>query len=427
MFAQGQSSTNMYRPTGATLSPGAEYNPVNFSPNVNASGNDDTLQRIYSAANEDVEMKDDFFAALYLVLDTNVLIDHLDVIKRFNDDIERLRMPITIIIPSVLLSELDGLKKRESIGWFASRASAWILNKMKERRTVHVQARRETCGIDIRSYEVAHRNDTYIYDCCQFFARRGHVIFVSSDLNLHSTVDSINTDSVGRAELFADIVMILPDRKGWSSRALARKLADSGVKITGLQVEDRDPKYQRSRNTEEGRVIVLDQADDGDEDMMEVDDLSGQPEDNNAKVHALDALHFQVVDHFTLLLKDLAQRVRIQDGDTATDGSDHAPEYRRKEFSMWTVGDCLAYLSRKKRLPDCQPPLERFLRHPEPRQGTRKGKEWAKQQWVNVAAALAEIGAKWEDGAILGSVEYLRQETDTAFLIQPPSSSSSTQ
>lgn len=90
---------------------------------------DDTLQRIYSAANEDVEMKvslsrvvsrsgksrdvasesqDAFIPELYLVLDTNVLIDYLDVMKRFNEDIERLSLPITIIIPNVLLSELDG-------------------------------------------------------------------------------------------------------------------------------------------------------------------------------------------------------------------------------------------------------------------------------------------------------------------------------
>ena len=54
------------------------------------------------------ESQDAFIPELYLVLDTNVLIDYLDVIKRFNEDIERLSLPITIIIPNVLLSELDG-------------------------------------------------------------------------------------------------------------------------------------------------------------------------------------------------------------------------------------------------------------------------------------------------------------------------------
>ena len=54
------------------------------------------------------EPQDAFIPELYLVLDTNVLIDYLDVMKRFNEDIERLSLPITIIIPNVLLSELDG-------------------------------------------------------------------------------------------------------------------------------------------------------------------------------------------------------------------------------------------------------------------------------------------------------------------------------
>lgn len=54
------------------------------------------------------ELQDAFIPELYLVLDTNVLIDYLDVMKRFNEDIERLSLPITIIIPNVLLSELDG-------------------------------------------------------------------------------------------------------------------------------------------------------------------------------------------------------------------------------------------------------------------------------------------------------------------------------
>ena len=160
--------------------------------------------------------QDAFIPELYLVLDTNVLIDYLDVIKRFNEDIERLSLPITIIIPNVLLSELDGcalftsssallsrayvlsLKKREKIGWFASRASAWILNKMKERKTVHVQARGETCNTTIESHQRGRTNDMYIADCCRFFAMRKPVIFISGDVNLQTTVESINTDSVSR-------------------------------------------------------------------------------------------------------------------------------------------------------------------------------------------------------------------------------------
>lgn len=45
---------------------------------------------------------------LYLVFDTNALIDHLETFRDFSQDIERLRIDLKIIIPSVVLSELDG-------------------------------------------------------------------------------------------------------------------------------------------------------------------------------------------------------------------------------------------------------------------------------------------------------------------------------
>lgn len=54
---------------------------------------------------------------LYIVVDTNFLIDQLDVLKRFTKDLEDLStdpsfpaeaLGLKIIIPSVVLSELDG-------------------------------------------------------------------------------------------------------------------------------------------------------------------------------------------------------------------------------------------------------------------------------------------------------------------------------
>lgn len=44
----------------------------------------------------------------YLVLDTNVLLGHLDVLQQFVDDVERTSAPVIVIVPGVVLSELDG-------------------------------------------------------------------------------------------------------------------------------------------------------------------------------------------------------------------------------------------------------------------------------------------------------------------------------
>ena len=222
------------------------------------------------------------------------------------------------------------------------------------------------------------------------------------------------------AELFADILTIMPDKKGWSNRALARKLAESGVDIPQLRVDD-IPKYKRSRHTEGGRVTEIDQhaGDDEDEDMMEVDqDPTPKVEEFFIPSHALDALHLQVIDHFTLLLRETTQRVRISAGESEVSQSLHAPAYRRKEFALWTLADCLEYLDLKKKPRPCNPPLHRFLLPRCSVPGTRRGQDWTHQDWKNVVAALEEIGTKCDDGAVLGSVEYLKQEAAYVFSLQ---------
>jgi predicted ribonuclease YlaK len=42
-----------------------------------------------------------------VVLDTNVLLDYLMVIQKFVADIERMEWPSVVVIPSVVISELD--------------------------------------------------------------------------------------------------------------------------------------------------------------------------------------------------------------------------------------------------------------------------------------------------------------------------------
>lgn len=210
----------------------------------------------------------------------------------------------------------------------------------------------------------------------------------------------------------------MPDKKGWSNRALARRLADSGVNIPQLRVDD-IPKYKRSHHTEGGRVTETDRhADDEDADMMDIDQDPQPVEEFFVPSHALDALHLQVIDHFTLLLRDLTQRVRISAGESEVSQSLHAPAYRRKEFSLWTLADCLEYLDLKKKLRPCNPPLYRFLLPRCSVPGTRRGQDWTHQDWKNIISALGEIGTKCEDGSVLGSVEYLKQEAAYVFSLQ---------
>jgi rRNA-processing protein FCF1 len=195
---------------------------------------DDTLTKISSFAN-DVEMQVCLYASfrpfiliqthtinvqepvnaaptLYLVLDTNVLIDNLDTIRRFSDDLDNITLPwsIKIVVPSVVLSELDGcvpplydsietviglvliyvcmgrLKNREGLSWFARTASTFLLQKVQEKKSLKVQARSETLGTKTREYEYYHTADIAILDCCLYYKTmlRGEVILLSNDTNL---------------------------------------------------------------------------------------------------------------------------------------------------------------------------------------------------------------------------------------------------
>ena len=53
------------------------------------------------------------------MLDTNVLIDNLNVIRAFSEDLDRIALPwsMKIIVPYVVLSELDGCVRTLSVRW----------------------------------------------------------------------------------------------------------------------------------------------------------------------------------------------------------------------------------------------------------------------------------------------------------------------
>lgn len=45
---------------------------------------------------------------LFIILDTNIVLHHLEVIDHFITDIQTLSLPVMIIIPGVVINELDG-------------------------------------------------------------------------------------------------------------------------------------------------------------------------------------------------------------------------------------------------------------------------------------------------------------------------------
>jgi hypothetical protein len=111
-------------------------------------------------------------------------------------------------------------KNRDGLGWFARRASAWLLKKVKERMYVRGQANEETCKIS-RNWKVRvpgevstsilfliassngdqdfgseRLNDSLIIDCCKYFRRGRRTFLCSADKNLCIESESESTGMV---------------------------------------------------------------------------------------------------------------------------------------------------------------------------------------------------------------------------------------
>lgn len=298
------------------------------------------------------------------------------------------------------------LKKREQF-WFTRTFSTWILAKVKERKAVKMQAREETCHI--APVDHARANDLAIYDCCMFFRRKGRVVLLSGDRNLCIECEKDGAWPQCRTllyiELRADIPTVVPPKGQWSSRELAQTLFQGTIDRNSFQGPGKEHEYRPSRSKRARGETVAPQLE-GD-DMMDVDDedafMADAPEQFEPK-HAMDALHLQAIEHFTFCLKAVALRERTSAGELAPVRSLHAPAYRRREFELWTVGDCLEYLSSKKPWPDSRPPVRQFLLRRNEDRGWRRGQDWSSKDWSNVMDALGALGQTFEDGAVVGSV-----------------------
>lgn len=276
---------------------------------------DDTLARITSAAN-DVEMLEPANAGptLYLVLDTNVLIDNLNVIRAFSEDLDRIALPwaMKIVVPYVVLSELDGLKNREGLSWFARTASTFLLQKVKEKKSLKVQARSETVNTQLQEHEQLRSADIAIWDCCMYYKTKGEVVLLTNDTNLRTLCE--NEEPV--------IPTVAPGRRLLSSRELAAQLFGDNINVTPFRASENAPRYRPTRSQQTQHLARTEGPGAADDDGMEVDDDAGAAAaDDWVPSHALDGLHIQIIDHFSAVLMELAARVRHEARD---DGPPHA-------------------------------------------------------------------------------------------------------
>ncbi|KAG6831133.1 hypothetical protein H0H92_012558 [Tricholoma furcatifolium] len=343
-----------------------------------------TLQRIDRLANEDVEMQAPVSeSSTFLVLDTNILLHHFDAITQFVEDAERLSVPVLIVIPGVVIYELDGQKNRDGLAWFARRASTWLLEKVKERKIVKGQANEETCK-STRNWKMKERGES------RFAAK------------------------ILRA--LPGIPTITPSRN-WSSREIAWALfGDYGVNLSvfsAYKLSYKNPK------TNSGPQPVVEDA----EEMMMVDDDESLAEITQPS-HALDLLHLQVVDHFTRLLIELVGRVGGPEihncGVGGASASQYAPRWQKtgRPYTEWTVAEAWEYLEERRKSKPTSPRIDIFLSKPYTVRGARRGQDWSRKDWEVVMMGLSRLGELWDEESIGESIGVLEPHVEGVFAMK---------
>ncbi|KAJ7179024.1 PIN domain-containing protein [Mycena filopes] len=362
------------------------YNGVQASPLS-------TLQRIDQFL-QDVEMQapvDD--NTICLVVDTNILLGNLGLLQQFVRDVERYAVSILVIIPGAVLNELDGQKKSDRLGWFSRRASAWLLEKVKEKRSVRVQGNAETLNpsgnwrIRERGQHSGDRyNDELILDCCLYFGSKFRTALFSADTNLRIESESTAVPSIAPT----------------SGRDLAKFLLGRDLNTFATYQAD----YTGTESMEQDNGMDIDE---------EVPRLSAE--------QAMNLLHLQIIEHFTRLLVELVGRVGPELEDVASDGgvtaSQHAPKWKNADtpYREWSAAQCLQYLDWKRPAKKTHPRLEVFLSKPYSRDppGARSGKEWSYEAWSSALNGLGQIGDDWGDISIRQDLDGLRHHREAVF------------
>ncbi|KAG6911198.1 hypothetical protein DXG01_003065 [Tephrocybe rancida] len=406
---------HLYHDASSSSSYHSTLNVLPDNPNPQDTHLHATLQKIDQLANEDVEMQAPLSeSSTFLVLDTNILIHHFDIITQFVDDAERQSLPVVVVVPGAVVYELDGQKNREGLAWFARRASTWLLEKIKERKMVRGQANEETCKAS-RNWKIRvpgevfgteRMNDALILDCCLYFGRSRRTFVCSADKNLcieHAT---------------QGLPTITPTRN-WSSREIAWAIfGEYGIELGHFgpyKVSYRDPKTNKSAQPPTAAADV--------EDMMMVDDDESVAELPQPS-HALDLLHLQVIDHFTRLLIELVGRVGGSEirgsKDGGTSASRYAPRWQKqgKPYTEWSVDEIWEYLDERRKTRLTSPRVDIFLSKPYSSRGARRGQDWSRRDWDVALMGLARFGEAWEEDSIGESLGVLEPHVEGIFAMQ---------
>ncbi|MED6274461.1 hypothetical protein CHARACLAT_016597 [Characodon lateralis] len=148
---------------------------------------------------------------LILVLDTNVLLSHLDYVKKIRScGLEALGFPV-VLIPWVVLQELDSLKNRKglsgSVAHLAAPAISFIYTSLKK-RDPHLWGQSMQQATQISNGLNTENNDDRVLQCClqyQNMYPECALILCTNDKNLSSKALLSGVRALSKADLEARV------------------------------------------------------------------------------------------------------------------------------------------------------------------------------------------------------------------------------
>ncbi|KAM4575034.1 transcriptional protein SWT1 [Fundulus diaphanus] len=148
---------------------------------------------------------------LILVLDTNILLSHLDYVKKIRScGLEALGFPM-VLIPWVVLQELDSLKNRKglsgSVAHLATPAISFIYNSLKK-RDPHLWGQSMQQATQISNGLNTENNDDRVLQCClqyQNMYPECALILCTNDKNLSSKALLSGVRALSKADLEEEV------------------------------------------------------------------------------------------------------------------------------------------------------------------------------------------------------------------------------
>nr|XP_057929170.1 transcriptional protein SWT1 isoform X2 [Doryrhamphus excisus] len=146
-----------------------------------------------------------------LVLDTNILLSHLDYVKKMRyHSFGALGLPI-VLIPWVVLQELDSLKKGKgltgSVAHLACPAISYIYNSLKSKER-HLWGQSMQQAAESNSSMMAENNDDKVLQCClqyQTLYPGSALILCTNDKNLCSKAVLSGVKALSKTDLEAEV------------------------------------------------------------------------------------------------------------------------------------------------------------------------------------------------------------------------------